>query len=226
LVQLSDHDRQALALAKRYPWVCPHCHGGLDDAGNFESLWVRKTAERAHYLALAQTLRTVETPGTLAGVCEGLRAALAPGSEVRYAWADAAPELLRELWAVMEKIGGAAPARPVALKGKPSVTENAVQDVLDGLNDVVGWCHARLAKAPEGAANPPDNYADFRDGPGGPLLTPKYCKERFNVSGKDLSQDPEAKKTRRKNPAGRDGGDYVYRYDVVARIANRKADDG
>jgi hypothetical protein len=54
-------------------------------------------------------------------------------------------------------------------------------------------------------------------------LTAKFCKDRFNVSGKDLSQDPEAKDTRRKNPEGRHGGDYVYRYDVVTRISNRKS---
>jgi hypothetical protein len=72
--------------------------------------------------------------------------------------------------------------------------------------------------------DPPDNYADFRDGPDGLLLTPEVCWERFHVSGPVLSK--AAKKNpdiRRKNPAG--GSSYVYRYDVVCRIANRKGDD-
>jgi hypothetical protein len=72
--------------------------------------------------------------------------------------------------------------------------------------------------------DPPDNYADFRLGPGGPLLTAELCWERFRVSNPALSK--QAKKDpsiRRKNPAG--GSGYVYRYDVVSLLANRKADD-
>lgn len=72
------------------------------------------------------------------------------------------------------------------------------------------------------SADPPDDWTDFRNGPGGPLLTVAVCKDRFGVSGKDLSTDEEAKKHRRKNPAGR--GD-VYRYCDVSRIFNRKSGD-
>jgi hypothetical protein len=75
-----------------------------------------------------------------------------------------------------------------------------------------------------GSIDPPENYADFRIGPGGPLLTAKLCWERFSVSNSVLSKmakkDP---KIRRKNPGG--GSGYVYRYDVVSLLANRKSDD-
>jgi hypothetical protein len=84
------------------------------------------------------------------------------------------------------------------------------------------WWAERPMEVETDSANPPDPWADFRDGPGGSLLTPKECWERFGVSGSVLSKDPEAKRTRRKNPAGRG---FVYRYDVVARIANRKPFD-
>jgi hypothetical protein len=84
---------------------------------------------------------------------------------------------------------------------------------------------AESGEQPAATTDLPDNYADFRDGPSGPLLTAKYCKERFNVSGKDLSLNSAAKKTRLKNPGGRAGGDFVYRYDVVSVIANRKSGD-
>ena len=66
---------------------------------------------------------------------------------------------------------------------------------------------------------PVDEWADFRNGPGGVLLTVNVCKKRFKVTGKDLSTNDEAKASRRKNPQGRG---YVYRYDVVSRLANRK----
>jgi hypothetical protein len=67
-----------------------------------------------------------------------------------------------------------------------------------------------------------DNWADYRNSPGGPLLTVEVCQERFGVSGPALSQNEQAKTTRRKNP---DGRGYVYRYDVVARMANRQSGD-
>jgi hypothetical protein len=74
------------------------------------------------------------------------------------------------------------------------------------------------------STDPPDNYADFRIGPNGDLLTAERCWEWFRVSNSVLSK--EAKKNpniRRKNPAG--GSGYVYRYDVVSQIANRIRDD-
>lgn len=67
-------------------------------------------------------------------------------------------------------------------------------------------------------------WADYRYE--GNWLTPKYCKDRFGVTGKDLSTDSKAKETRRKNPDGRvAGGDYVYRCDVVRDISDRKSRD-
>jgi hypothetical protein len=113
--------------------------------------------ERAYYLAVIQTLRTVETRKTLLEHCEGLRAAFAPESEVRYAWANVGPELLRELWAVMEKIGGIVPPRPQALMDKPSVSEPYIQEVLDAINTIMAWCEAKdpdAAKSETPAAEP------------------------------------------------------------------------
>ncbi|MBI2807312.1 MAG: hypothetical protein HYX68_20210 [Planctomycetes bacterium] len=73
---------------------------------------------------------------------------------------------------------------------------------------------------------PQNDSVDYRDGgPNGELLTTKCTKARYDVSAKDLACDEEAKRHRRKNPAGRNGGDYVYRYADVARIANRKNRD-
>lgn len=69
---------------------------------------------------------------------------------------------------------------------------------------------------------PPDDWADYRSGPGGPLLTAKVCWDRFGVSNSVLSKDADKRPDiRRKNPHGRG---FVYRYDVVAQIANRKQD--
>ncbi len=57
----------------------------------------------------------------------------------------------------------------------------------------------------------------------GKFLTPHFCKERFGVTGHDLSSDTDAKHHRRPNPGGRQGGgDYVYRYKDVSAISNRK----
>jgi hypothetical protein len=66
------------------------------------------------------------------------------------------------------------------------------------------------------------SYDDFRDGgvPGGRLMTVRWCKERYDVSGPELTR--RAKKEpgiRRKNP---DGPGHVYRYDVVREINERK----
>jgi hypothetical protein len=123
-------------------------------------------------------------------------------------------------------IRGEEPVPLVMGKSNPDEEDEASAlraQILDGAE----VCRAivKLLRQPAGAPDPPDNYADYRDGPGGPLLTSKYCKERFNVSGKDLSTNKKAKETRRRNPSGRDGGDYVYRYDVISLIANRKAGD-
>lgn len=56
----------------------------------------------------------------------------------------------------------------------------------------------------------------------GELLTSGVCKKRFDVTSHDLSSDADAKKFRRRNPEGRQGGDYIYRHKDVSRIADRK----
>src|SRR4051794_3906687 len=95
-VPLSDHDKAALAIANNHPWVCQKClclsNGGATPIP-FESVMAQ---ERSYYLALIQTLRTIETRKTLLEVCEALRAAFAVGGPVRYAWANVTPELFRE----------------------------------------------------------------------------------------------------------------------------------
>jgi hypothetical protein len=69
-------------------------------------------------------------------------------------------------------------------------------------------------------AIPPDgDLADYRNGPGGKLLTVEVILDAFAVSGATLSQHRKAKETRKKNPHGRG---FVYRYDVVSLIANQK----
>ena len=98
-------------------------------------------AERSYYLGVIQTLRSIETVKTLLEVCEELRAIFAAGSEMRYAWSGVAPELLHELWGVMDKIGGTIPPRPEAAKSNPSASEAYIQSILDAhFNDVVRWC--------------------------------------------------------------------------------------
>jgi hypothetical protein len=57
----------------------------------------------------------------------------------------------------------------------------------------------------------------------GRLLTPKACQELFGIDGSSLSRAAEKRpEIRRDNPGGRG---YIYRYDVVALLANRKAVD-
>jgi hypothetical protein len=66
------------------------------------------------------------------------------------------------------------------------------------------------------------DWADYRNGPDGELLTAEKCQERFRVSGPELSKNKQAVETRRKNPEGRG---FVYRYDVVSQMSNRKSAD-
>ncbi len=73
-------------------------------------------------------------------------------------------------------------------------------------------------RQPSGSA---DEWAAYRNGPDGLLLTVAVCKEFFSVSGKELSLDTKAKQTRRKNPTPKVRG-FVYRYDVVSLMANLK----
>jgi hypothetical protein len=110
-VPFSVNDKRQLALAKDYERVCPKCFIGLADGDSTpENLFARQSAERSYYLGIVESLRSIETAETLLLRCEVLRTALAPGSQVRYAWANVAPELLRELWAVMDRIGGGGPS--------------------------------------------------------------------------------------------------------------------
>ncbi len=144
---LSAHDRQALALAGSFRWVCGPCFGVGDDNGTIWSIATVKAQERSHFLAIIQTLRTVETPKTLQTICETFRSAFAPESQVRYAWAEVGPELLRELWAVMEKIGGIVPPSPEVVTDKPRGDELYIRKVLNAIGDVVRWCEANQATA-------------------------------------------------------------------------------
>jgi hypothetical protein len=137
-----------LALATSFPWICRLCYC-LSDGNSppipFENVMAE---ERRHLLAFIRSLRTIETPKTLLKACENVRTFLATGSDERYAWANVSPELLRELWGVMEKIGGIVPPRPEMLlkgKGKPLVSEWFIQEVLEAIGVIVSWCEAKIA---------------------------------------------------------------------------------
>lgn len=109
--------------------------------------------------------------------------------------------------------------RPVA--GAGDVSPSPTEIVLDAAGRE-RLALLRIAPDEQSASQPVDDWADYRDGPGGPWLTPKYVCESYGISRSTLSKNPDARKTRRKNPAGRNGGDHVYRVDVVHKIANRK----
>jgi hypothetical protein len=141
---LTAHDRQNLALANNFHWVCPQCLA-VSDGGTLVPVERAQAQERSCFLALIQSFRTVASPAALQEICEGLRAALATGSEVRYAWANVAPEALRALWEAMERIGGAIPDRPETLMHQPAVSEPYIQALLQAVNDVVRWCGGRPA---------------------------------------------------------------------------------
>jgi hypothetical protein len=120
------------------------------------------------------------------------------------------------------------PALPPELLAMPMVRHSNLDAVVEVLRRYRDWFRAQLPQPRTPPASDstdvPDNYADFRNGPDGPLLTAKVCWERFGVSNPVLSKAADKDRSiRRKNPAG--GSGYVYRYDVVARIANRKSGD-
>jgi hypothetical protein len=103
----------------------------------------------------------------------------------------------------------------------------AEPDLLDGLGTMWGphglSAHGRLfllERKQKVAAGPLGAWEEYIHA--GQLLTTAYCKERFGVTSSDCSKDPEAKRHRRPNPEGRDGGDFVYRYKDVARVSERK----
>jgi hypothetical protein len=139
-VPLSEHNRQALALANNFPWWCPQCFAVPDGSGMLMSVESVQKQERPHFLAIINSLQTVKTRAVLQEACEVFRAAFATVSQVRYAWANVAPELLRELWGVMELIGGTIPDRLEELMDKPSVSERYIQRVLQAITEVVRWC--------------------------------------------------------------------------------------
>jgi hypothetical protein len=108
-------------------------------------------------LALIQSFRTIETPRTLLEICEGFRAGLAATSPTRHAWAEVAPELLRELWATMERIGGVTPSSPAVVTTKLGIARDGddeayLRKVLDAINDVVRWCEVKQGQPPSGNA--------------------------------------------------------------------------
>jgi hypothetical protein len=141
---LSENDKRQLALAKSYERACPRCFFGLGEGDSTpENIFERQNFERSYYLGLIQTFRTIETAATLLQPCEVLRTALAPESQVRYAWANVAPEFLPELWAVMDKIGGTVPARPEPRHGRRCICDSCIQDVLRAIDAVVNWCEAK-----------------------------------------------------------------------------------
>lgn len=138
---------------------------------------------------------------------------------------DALPQR-DKLAAHLNRSGG----KPVEFESKANVPGDWTEGEFDGCPDEFWYVEMatlrRLAeeaekKSVKGATA--DVWSDFRDGPGGPLLTPKFCKRRLNVSGKELTlaakKDPSIRK---KNPSGRG---FVYRYDAVARISDRKIRD-
>jgi hypothetical protein len=144
---LSKDDKRRLALAKEYDLVCPQCFGSIGKENSTpEHLFDQMNWERSYFLVLIQSLRSIETVKTLLEKCEVLRTIFAPESNVRYAWANVAPELLRELWAVMDKIGGTVPRRPKSLNGRPSVSEKFIQKVLRAIDEVVRWCESKQSE--------------------------------------------------------------------------------
>jgi hypothetical protein len=148
-VVLSKRDKRQLALAREYVLVCRRCFAALDKEDSTpEFLFDQLSLERSYYLSLIQSFRSIETAKTLLKMCEDLRTLFAPDSNVRYAWAHVAPEMLRELWAVMDKIGGTVPLRPASLTGPLSVSEPFIQDVLRALDEVVRWCAAKQGSPP------------------------------------------------------------------------------
>jgi hypothetical protein len=143
LTPLLDHDKQTLALASNFPWVCPTCLV-LGDGATVVPLESAQGQERAWFLERACVLRRLTTPAELQAFCEGLRAGLTPDSPVRYAWANIGPELLRELWTALDRFGGVGPDRPEALlAGKRSTKETYTQELLQALGSIVRWCEDR-----------------------------------------------------------------------------------
>jgi hypothetical protein len=153
LAEMSEHDRQGLALANYFPWACRPCFAVFD--GN--KLWSIpgvQADERDQMLAVVPPIRNAETPKVLKQICEWLRHQFATESQTRYAWANLAPELLRELWSAMDKIGGTIPNRPAVIKSKSSVDEPYIQDVLDAIAEVVRWCDEKLLAPHKGKKHP------------------------------------------------------------------------
>lgn len=185
LVPLTPRNRQILALANDFPWLCCKCFAVIDGA-QVRPIESVKAQERSHFLALIQSLRTIEASETLQECCEGLRAGFAPASAVRYAWAEVAPELLPELWGIMEKIGGAIPPRPAVVNSKPRADESYIQDVLNAIGEVVRWCEARRGRLPQD------------DGPWSTADSPARWAKQFKVSPRTFKRRVKDGKIRAK----------------------------
>jgi hypothetical protein len=105
--------------------------------------------ERAYCLGVVQALRDLKRPEELADAGEFFRRALAPESEARDAWAAVAPEMLRELWAVMNRIGGTVPDLPALASRPPGFGDVYASMVQNAINPVVRWCGQDRAPAEE-----------------------------------------------------------------------------
>ena len=148
-VVLSKRDKRELALAREYVLVCRRCFAALDKEDSTpEFLFDQLSLERSYYLSLIQSFRSIETAKTLLKVCEDSANPLCTGQQCPVRVGTRAPEMLRELWAVMDKIGGTVPLRPASLTGPLSVSEPFIQDVLRALDEVVRWCAAKQGSPP------------------------------------------------------------------------------
>jgi len=105
------------------------------------------------------------------------------------------------------------------------MTDKELPNIASPVKAVLNTLEKWTGKAND-LTEPPVDWQDFRNEgrADGELMTAKFCKDRFNLSGKDLTlAAQENPSIRRKNPDG--GSSFVYRYDAVARISDRKSYD-
>jgi hypothetical protein len=96
-------------------------------------------------------------------------------------------------------------------------------DVVTELKRWREWAERLVKQSKLVPVIPPADYGDYRNGPNGKLLTADECWELFGISNSVLSRSAKDDPSIRiKNPYGRG---FIYRYDVVAQIANRKDGD-
>src|SRR5262249_44717399 len=136
-VPLPAGDKQRLPVAKDFRWVCPQCYGAIGEGESEpENLFGRIAWEQSRYLSTIQLLQRIKTPQELHEACGQWREVLDPKSAVRYSVAHCAPQLLRELWAAMDRIGGSVPVRPAVMNAESGhYSESFIQDVLRAIDD-------------------------------------------------------------------------------------------